>query len=378
MIPSKVPSWCSILFFLTILLCIVIYILLLFGKPKCQKKIPNSGVLGLYHASDTKKNNYLNNFIIKASYSSCAVGNFKNDYVDLCALKSVIKQGCRVLDFEVYSLNGDPIVAVSKTSSFNEKGSYNSLDLSKVLTYVRDHAISMEPSTLSCPNPQDPLILNFRMKTTLVDVYNKMAYLIRDKFSTVLLSNEYNLNNSISSSNTYENNVWTLLTLQEAMGKVIIMVDEVDSIVKSSRLYEIVNVVSNGIYTNMIHTNEVNYTMENGKTPTNEYYSSSNYTKMTMVLPPLQHRPMNYDASKCFNLGIQICYMCFQVENEVLKDYNQTFKDEGSAFILKNKFNPDVKLYETTDTTAIPKEENLSITQTTDLGRFLPSILTEF
>lgn len=352
---------------------------MLFGKPKCPKKSANSGVLGLYHATDEKKNNYLCNCIIKASYSSCAVGNFKNDYVDLCALTNVIKQGCRVLDFEVYSLNGDPVVAVSKTSSFNEKGSYNSIDLSKVLTCVYDNAISKyEPSTLSCPNPQDPLILNFRMKTSLVDIYNKMAYMIRDKFSTVLLSNEYNLNNSISSTNTYENNIWTMLTLNDAMGKVIIMVDEVDAIVESSRLYEMVNVISNGIYTNMIHNNDVNYTMENGKTPTNEYYISSNFTKMTMVLPPLQHRPVNYSARKCFNLGIQMCYMCFQVEDDALKEYNNIFREEGSSFILKNKFNPDVNMYETTDTTPIPRENNISISKVTDLGNFLPSISTTF
>jgi hypothetical protein len=377
-IPTQLPTWCSVLFMTTILVCILIYVFMMYGKKKCPKNVPQSGILGLHHASDTKTDNYLCNYIIKASYSSCAVGNFKNDYVDLCALKSVIKQGCRFLDFEIYSLDGDPVVAVSKSASFNEKGSFNSLDLRNVLKCVYDNAISTyDNSTISCPNPKDPLILNFRMKTSMIDIYNKMAYQLSSIFATVLLSNEYNLNNVASSEGAYDDNMWTSLKLNDAVGKVIVMVDSVDSLLESSRLYEMVNVMSNGTYTNMIRNNDVNYTMQNGKTPSNEYYTSANYTKTTVVLPPLQHRPVNYPANQCFNLGIQICCMCFQSENENLSAYNKAFSEEQSAFILKNKFNDDVKLYRATALPEIPPAENVIVSTVTDMGRFIPSVLTD-
>lgn len=344
------PSVCTLLFFVTILVCIVAYVLIMFKQVKCPKKIPPSGILALHHASSKKLDNYLCNFIVKASYSSCSVGNFKNDYVDICALKSVIQQGCRVLDFEIYSLKGDPIVAVSTKSSHNEKGSYNGLPVEKVLQYVFDKAVSpYDSSTANCPNPKDPLLLNFRMKTSLLDIYNKLANHISTIFSNTLLSNEYSLTNNPQSSKNYENNIWTKLKLSDARGKVIIMVDSTDANLASSRLYEIVNVISNGMYTNMIRHNDVDYTMENGKTPSNKYYTGSNYNKVTMVLPSIHYRPVNYPAPKCFNLGIQICYMCFQLNDKSLQAYNKVFEDEKSAFVLKNKMNEKVSLYASTD-----------------------------
>jgi hypothetical protein len=375
------PSVCTLLFLVTILVCILVYVLLMFRKVKCPGKIPKSGVLGLQHASSQKLNQYLCNFIIKASYSSCSVGDFKNDYVDVCALKNVIQQGCRVLDFEIYSLKGDPIVAVSTKSSHNEKGSYNGLPLETVLNYIFEKAISKyDSSTVHCPNPRDPLILNFRMKTSILDIYNKMAALISTVFSNYLLSNEYSLTNNPQSSKNYENNIWTKLKLSDVRGKVIIMVNSTDSNLASSRLYEIVNVISNGMYMNLIRSNDVNYTMENGKDASNEYYTSSNYNKVTMVLPSIHYRPVNYTATKCFNLGIQICSMCFQLNNKALQSYNKVFEDEKSAFVLKNKMNEKVSLYASTDTSGnyLPPANPVTIQTSTEMGRFMPSISLNF
>jgi len=375
------PSLCTLLFLSTIIGCVVVYVLLMFGKVKCPTNIPKSGILGLHHASSNKLNEYLCNYIIKASYSSCAVGNFRNDYVDLCALKSVIQQGCRVLDFEIYSLKGEPIVAVSTTSSYNEKGSINSLPLENVLKYVFDRAVSQfDASTASCPNPKDPLILHFRMKTSIMDIYNKMAAFISTIFANYLLPNEYSLTNNPQSSKNYENNIWTKLTLSYARGKVIIMVHSTDSNLQSSRLYEIANVISNGMYMNMIRSNEVNYTMENGKDASNEYYTSSNFNKVTFVIPSIHYRPMNYTATKCFNLGIQICCMCFQLNDKSLQAYNKVFDDEKSAFVLKNKTSEKVTLYSSTDSSGnyVPPENQVSINTTIEMGRFMPTISTVF
>ena len=68
----------------------------------------------------TKTVNYdykLKDFYVKTAYNACATGKFKNDYVDLCALTNCAKKGVRGLDFQIYSKNDKPIVAVSKTKT---------------------------------------------------------------------------------------------------------------------------------------------------------------------------------------------------------------------------------------------------------------------
>ena len=44
----------------------------------------------------------LRDYYVKTAYNACSGGNYKNDYVDLCILKDLLKQGVRGLDFEIY------------------------------------------------------------------------------------------------------------------------------------------------------------------------------------------------------------------------------------------------------------------------------------
>ena len=70
------------------------------------------------------KGKMLRDYYIKTAYNCCAIGNFKNTYVSTCALKQVIRQGARCLDFEIYSLNDMPVVAVSSQEDYNIKESF--------------------------------------------------------------------------------------------------------------------------------------------------------------------------------------------------------------------------------------------------------------
>ena len=54
--------------------------------------------------------NRLRDFYIKTAYNCCAGGAFKNDYVNVCALKTCIQQGARCLDFEIFDVNGAPVI----------------------------------------------------------------------------------------------------------------------------------------------------------------------------------------------------------------------------------------------------------------------------
>ena len=43
-------------------------------------------------------------YYIKSAYNCCSGGSYKNDFVDTCNLKYVLKQGVRGLDFEIFSI----------------------------------------------------------------------------------------------------------------------------------------------------------------------------------------------------------------------------------------------------------------------------------
>ena len=75
---------------------------------------PNSDQFGLN----------LRDYYIKTAYNCCSAGKYKNDFVNLCALKDCIKQGARCLDFQVFSLNNQPVIAVSTKQELFLKESY--------------------------------------------------------------------------------------------------------------------------------------------------------------------------------------------------------------------------------------------------------------
>jgi len=107
--------------------------------------------------------NKLAQYYIKASYNSCASGDYQNDYVSLAALSNVIANGCRFLDFEVYDLDEIPTVAVSSSNSYMVIGTFNSIPLVDVLKRVKKEAFAVS-------NSRDPLFLQFRMKTEHVNI----------------------------------------------------------------------------------------------------------------------------------------------------------------------------------------------------------------
>ena len=105
------------------------------------------------------KDHAIRDFYIKTAYNCCASGQFKNDYVNLCALKTCIEQGVRCLDFEIYSINDEPVVAASSVNNFTIKETYNSIPINEVFTTIQNIAFSNG----MCPNADDPLFLHFRI-----------------------------------------------------------------------------------------------------------------------------------------------------------------------------------------------------------------------
>jgi hypothetical protein len=69
-------------------------------------------------AADPDCSGNLFDYYIKTAYNACSGGSYMNDFVDVCNLKAIIKQGVRCLDFEIYSINNEPVVSTSTTDDY--------------------------------------------------------------------------------------------------------------------------------------------------------------------------------------------------------------------------------------------------------------------
>ena len=118
----------------------------------------------------------LRDYYIKTAYNCCVTGTYRNDFVDLCALKNCIKQGVRCLDFEIYSENNKPVISVSATNDIHVKGSRDSIPFSDALNLINNQAFG---GNSKCPNPKDPLIINLRImsKNGAISQRNDKRYL---------------------------------------------------------------------------------------------------------------------------------------------------------------------------------------------------------
>ena len=104
--------WFGMAFVIVVLLWLITYVTtkINLGKTNCDvikevnKDSPPTKINSKWTTSSspdyTGKN--LRDFYIKTAYNCCASGQFKSDYVSMCALQNTIKQGVRCLDFEIF------------------------------------------------------------------------------------------------------------------------------------------------------------------------------------------------------------------------------------------------------------------------------------
>ena len=112
-------------------------------------------------------------YYIKTAYNCCSGGSYKNDFVDTCILKDILKQGVRGLDFEIFSIDDKPVVATSTSDSYYIKETFNYINFADVMNIIRDYAFSSSGS----PNKDDPIIIQLRIKSTNQQIYTNFAKL---------------------------------------------------------------------------------------------------------------------------------------------------------------------------------------------------------
>ena len=285
------------------------------------------------------KNHRLRDYYIKTAYNCCAGGNYKNDYVNLCALKNCIKQGARCLDFEIYAIDNFPVVAVSSVDHYTIKESYNSVPFAKAMEIISIYAFSGG----NCPNPRDPLILNFRIKSNRKEIFNAMAKALSNTLGDRLLGKKFSYESTGKNIGSY--------LIEKLMGKIIIIVDKLNPLFTSTLLNEYVNIASNSAFVRLLRHRDVIYTQDKEELI---FYNKQN---MSIVLPELASNNKNFSAALVQTYGCQMIAMSFQNFDENMQYYTKFFDDAGSAFVLRE----EIYLYKPVFL-PVPKAQNKCLT----------------
>jgi hypothetical protein len=312
----------AVFFFILIILSVILWIInkLRLNKKNCSymnalyedfpliKSInPNSDQFGLN----------LRDYYIKTAYNCCSAGKYKNDFVNLCALKDCIKQGARCLDFQVFSLNNQPVIAVSTQQDFFLKESYNTIPFSHAMEIISDYAFAGS----TCPNPFDPLIIHLRIMSTNTIIYDKIS----DSISTILE------NRILGKKYSYESGGENFGTtpIKDLMGKIVLIVDKTNPLFETTKLDEYVNIASNSVYMRCLRFHDVKYT------PDMQELIEFNKKNMSICIPDLSQETNNPSGALSMKYGCQFVGMSFQNFDSNMEFYDETFDDAGTAFVLK-------------------------------------------
>jgi hypothetical protein len=268
-------------------------------------------------SSDPDCSGNLYDYYIKTAYNACSGGSYKNDFVNIDVLKAVIKQGIRCLDFEIYSVNNQPVVATSTSDSYYVKETFNSVNFSSVMDTIRNYAFSGG----TCPNPTDPLLIHLRCKSNNQDMYTNLANVFESN-TDIMLGKEYSYENA----NQNLGNV-PLLSLQN---KVLLIMDRSNTaFMENDTLLEYVNLTSNSIFMRVYDY----YNVKNS--PDINELTEFNRQNMTMVTPDSGPNPSNPSGMVCRASGCQMIAMRYQYVDNNLMENALFFDRAGYAFALK-------------------------------------------
>jgi len=310
-------------FILLLVILMIVYIIYLTKLQSKECSYMNNlygalnGNLRSISSSDPDCSGNLNEYYIKTAYNSCSGGTYKNDFTNICNLKAVLKQGVRGLDFEIYSIDNQPVVATSTADNFYIKETYNSVSFSDVMNIIQNYAFSGS----TAPNPTDPILIHLRFMSNNQSMYSNLANIFKS-YDSILLGKEY----------SYETSGHNLggEPLLNFMNKVILIFDRTNtSFLENKDLMEYVNMTSNSIFMRAYSY----YDVKNN--PDLEELREYNKRNMTIVFPDSGTNPVNPNGILSRDAGCQMVAMRYQyVDNFLIQ--NTTFFDNcGYAFCLK-------------------------------------------
>tara|TARA_Y100000022_G_C13254225_1_gene378799 strand:+ start:856 stop:1977 length:1122 start_codon:yes stop_codon:yes gene_type:complete len=309
-----------IIFIVVLLFVSYVYTLSKTRKIKCNtldENYPEKPSISSLQNDDYGMKLLLRDFYIKSAYNCCSISNFKNSFVDLCALKNCIKQGVRCFDMEIYSLNDEPIISTSSIDDYHVKQTYNYIKFTDLLKTLDSMAFSS-----TSPSQHDPVFIHLRIKSKNKIIYDKMAkYISSYCDNNKLLGPKY--------SNEYNGKSLGNVPIKELMGKYVFMTERSNTLYIETKLFEYINLASKSIYLRGLRNYDVEYT--------NDHKELIEYNKknMTLSMPDLSNSTNNVKAAIHLNYGCQFVCMCYQNLDQNMQYINKFFTDSNRSLVLK-------------------------------------------
>lgn len=270
--------------------------------------------------SSEQFNHLFRDYYIKTAYNCCSGGDYKNDYVDTCHLKYLLKQGVRGLDFEIFSIDDKPVVATSTSDSYYVKETFNYVYFGDIMNIIRDYAFA----TSTAPNALDPIIIHLRIKSTNQTMYKNFATLLKG-YENILLSKDYGFEYYGKNFGNVE-----LRKLTEGGGKVAIIVERSNTtFLEVPEFYEFVNMTSNSVFTRALHYYDIKYS------PDLEELTEFNKQNMTIGMPDKGSNPENPSSIVMRETGCQLLGMRYQKIDTNVEENDIFFNENSYAFVLK-------------------------------------------
>lgn len=271
--------------------------------------------------ADSQSKFKLRDYYIKSAYNAFNPDKFKNSNVSMDALLYVIARGCRFIDFEVFSVENQPVISSSSVNSFNYKETFNHIPVSDAFEKLGNYVFSGS----KCPNPGDPFIIHMRIMSRNVTMYDNLAKIISQSKTVArnLLGPKF--------GREYQSKDLGNEDLLNFKGKIILMVDGTNPVYRNTKLFELMNMSSNSLFLSKY----TYFGVKNVGDP--QAFKDANKKNMCLVVPDKGGRPINDGHNAPYTWGCQIAAMCFQEEarDEKLKAYEDKFSSVGYAFILK-------------------------------------------
>ena len=265
-------------------------------------------------------------YCIKGAYNTALTGQ----YINVEMIKFLFSRGCRFLDFEVFSFEGVPYVAMSTDSTFATINTANKDTLQNVLTTVVTYGFSA-PSQITI----DPVFVHLRIKTNQASLYDTIAKLIGDIVADRRLADSNSVAIPVNGS--------TLLsTLQ---GKIVIVLEKrnLQPDYTTSKLGNYVNMMSNSDV--MEEWSYGNLVQEQRTSPrVMDDNISTSVTKLRLVTPDMgasmwsdltgiTNKPVYYPM--VMNYGVQVLMYPFYRSDLTfyLAQYEKAFSAGKAAFV---------------------------------------------
>ena len=282
----------------------------------------------------------MKNYYIKTAYNACCGDGYKNNFVNICALEKCIELGARCLDFEIYSYNGEPIVAASTANNNSIKETYNYIKLPELLDILMYRSFDLEYTACAF----DPMFLHFRIMSENKVIYDKFGAYIEEKLNTINLADNSLIHSSSDnlpsdyhySKNISDKNNIFLQPIKNFCNKFIIMVNtKHETILRNSKLNKYINVLSGSRDANSLELIRYNKIVADGTN--NPLTIDRAQRKMIMVLPNIDNKLENFDPMLPRSNGCQFIGMKFQNMDNNLIGYYNLFTEQGGgySFLLK-------------------------------------------